>query len=447
MGTYQNETNATSCMPCESGDYADKKGLEECIECPYRLDSSVGSEFCTFCAEGFFLSDLDFYNSTELRLNPEKCEECPLNATCNAKSTIFDIIPNPNYWRRSRKTPKLYYCENEAVCKPSENITFEYSSSSEWEDDAENDEQTGIYCIEGHTGPLCQSCVDHTYFKNQDGVCNNKCPNSWVLALRMLGIGFAALVVVTVVGYISSLRLAAQFSSLSLSAKIKLLVSFYQVLASFIDVYGIRFHEVFMLWTNVLKILSLDFFQIFFIPVQCIGTTLSRLLLNATWPYMLVVAGMLILLVFEVLDIRKERNLSTSRDKFMNRFKKRAIALTIVVFYFTLPSVSQRVFDVLKCRPFESGDFESISYMVDDLSMRCAGEEYNRLTAIFYVFFAIWTLVVPICFLIILWIVSPSIKRNRITYYADTCRFLWGDYDPSVWYWDGESTYAISKRT
>lgn len=438
LGTYQDETGAKSCIPCPVGKYADKEGLEECIVCPYKLYSDEGKQNCTQCAQDFFLEDVDFPTSN-LSRDPDQCKSCPLNAICNTNSTILDIIPRSNYWRRSRNTSTLYFCDNStAVCQPEYNTFYNRSVG----DDAFNDTNRGIYCRKGHTGPLCQVCVGREdHYRNTKGICT-KCPDKKLIALKMIGIGIIALVAVSFVGYFFVKVLTDLFSTLSLSAKIKLTVSFFQVLGSFRDVYGIRFHESFLGWFDVFKVLSLDFFKVFIREEQCVGTAIQRLLINATWPYLVVIAGVIILVIFELFNSQPSKSIqsaSAALESTLSRLKKRSLVLVIVVFYYTLPIVSLRVSDVIKCRAFETDlDGSTESYMVDDMSIQCDRKSpyYRKMQTVFWIFLTFWSFITPTCFFLLLKSVSSSIQQNRITYFADACRFLWDDYDSTMWFWD-----------
>ena len=58
MGTFQSLDGQRSCNDCPSGSYADKNGFEECIACPYRLNSTNGSGTCPFCSQNFYFGDI-----------------------------------------------------------------------------------------------------------------------------------------------------------------------------------------------------------------------------------------------------------------------------------------------------------------------------------------------------------------------------------------------------
>jgi hypothetical protein len=59
-------------------------------------------------------------------------------------------------------------------------------------DDELDDSITGIYCKEGHIGPLWEVCVDSkSYLDDFNGDCI-KCPQSSIVIARLLGIFIGA---------------------------------------------------------------------------------------------------------------------------------------------------------------------------------------------------------------------------------------------------------------
>ena len=79
-------------------------------------------------------------------------------------------------------------------------------------------------------------------------------------------------------------RAARIESAVGLQPKFKVVVSFYQVSITLGLVYGVRLDEHFTRWLDVLKLFSLDLFDVA-IPGRCIGAMSTRLLVAGTWPY------------------------------------------------------------------------------------------------------------------------------------------------------------------
>ena len=111
--------------------------------------------------------------------------------------------------------------------------------------------------------------------------------------------------------------------------------------------------------------------------------------------------------------------------------------------YFTLPLVSQSVFNARRCRSFDTedkpgGNNEVTSYLLMDKKVTCDSkcDIYSSLQSQFWIYFVIWILLVPISCFGILWQNASSIRSGVITKLADACRFLWEGVRPSMWYWE-----------
>ena len=124
------------------------------------------------------------------------------------------------------------------------------------------------------------------------------------------------------------------------------------------------------------------------------------------------------------------------------KIKKKIIFFTIVVFYFALPTVSRSAFSAIKCRSFQTNDNQPDpgyrSYLVADMNIQCNDddEEYVRLKSLFWLFFALWPVLTPLLFTMLLIHIRPSVRRNSPTPLAIACRFFWDDYDESMMFWD-----------
>jgi hypothetical protein len=321
---------------------------------------------------------------------------------------------------------------------------------------------TGIYCYEGHTGPLCEVCTRTDHFFSVTNRRCTKCPSSAVLAAQFLGICFGATMVIALVYYLLKRYIPSIFSivlSLSPQAKVKLLVSFYQVLSSLENVYGVTVSSELTNWMNIFKYLSLDFLQITGIPISCIGSTKRQLMVNALWPFVIIILGGYLLLSYwmiqqrklhrEAISDRKEANvLKQDTSNVMTLLKKRTIQWIIIILYFALPLVSQRIFDAKKCRAFQIDDDAPVpafqSHLLMDMSIICNTQKdnnYGGILVIFWSLFTVWILLIPLAFVVLLKYIGPSVRSKSITFLADACRFLWQDYDANVWFWDIVDTY------
>ena len=325
-----------------------------------------------------------------------------------------------------------------------------------------------MYCKKGHKGPLCEVCAEEGfYFNEDDGKCE-ECPSLRsiiVLLITALLVNAAIifLVHVVIMSFGASSLYLDVLSSLSLQAKLKLLVSFSQILSSFGDVYGIQLHSELAGWMDLFfKYLSLDFLQIIEVPISCIGSTRLNLVAGVMWPYVILIIGAVTVFVYRLcvfimkksgsLKPHAESNTSSSSSEQTTNFfvdvigplKRWTIKWAIIIFYLVIPTVSIRIFDAIKCRAFDDDDEgASVSYLLNDMEIQCNDDDsiYGSILGIFWVLFVIWIVLTPLGFLVLLTTVHEAVRSMKISSLADSCRFLWQDYDSSMIFWDVIDTW------
>ena len=437
-GTYNNidsQTESTACKQCEKGTHQKEEGQFQCIPCHHMLSSFPGSKLCTVCGEGYYLTD---FNARDDQIHDSPttfCKKCPTGVDCNMNTNLNNMNLEEGYWRQSFNTSKIYKCETKATCQGSNTTSAIHRGDT-----------NGHYCIENHTGPLCQVCkLENDYFSYSDEKCMN-CPKSSSTLHILLIFIIGAMVLFLTIGTIGKLSLTKRFqrldftSSLGLRAKFKLLITFYQILATFKDIYGIELSPTFTKWMKFLTF-NLEEILNFKIPMSCIGTTNQLLVLKATWPYLLIMLGA------GCFHLANYARIYSSEHKFQKpedrtKVKKQLIQLTIVVIYFALPVVAQSTFDAINCRAFQINDDEPPefrSYLLSDMGIVCdinLDSKYRSIKIVFWVLFSIWIIITPLAFFALLKYISTSICSKQITFLAESCRFLWDDYDSKFWYWD-----------
>ena len=134
----------------------------------------------------------------------------------------------------------------------------------------------------------------------------------------------------------------------------------------------------------------------------------TRLLLDAGWPFLLVL--MLVIGIFihtVVINIRR-----LEKKDALSKFLSRSLNAVIIVFYLVLPSVCGGIFDAKKCRSFVSNDvkIESESYLIADFSLECGHGDanYEEVQRVFWSLFAIWPVAVPLVFFVLTMHIRPS---------------------------------------
>ena len=238
-GSYQPESGQSSCFDCPEETFSDKDGSFKCIPCPYRLSSFSASNTCFVCASGFYLNDT-LAKQVDIFDYPRRyCIGCPQGVECAMNTTLQTLKLPVKHWRDSIDTSILYLCDNE-VClgsQESENRRLNLGNPN------------APYCEDGHEGPLCEVCTRNKQFFNaRKGRCDD-CPSLWLYTI------IALVLVIVVVVYFCCSRVTiyqqrvdqfqAIFSNIGGQAKIKIIISFYQVVNALGTVYGVKVDDSF----------------------------------------------------------------------------------------------------------------------------------------------------------------------------------------------------------
>ncbi len=453
--------DAERCVSCPSGTYASNNlaAIDECFPCRPGLTSPAGSSSCCACDQGLYLDDIfSKVDCSGLQNNPSKyCLVCPsVGAVCKKNSTLSELHIESGYWRHSNRTSTIYACNNNSdtsICIGGDKAKIQRKrTETNYKSDYGDN-----YCREGHKGPLCEVCTNQNfYFDDENGECA-KCPTSAVIFLHFFIICLVAVVLNTLSQY-TFIRLGIDrddlTSSLDLEAKLKILVSFCQILSSFEEVYGVKLDSRLADWTEIIFMyLSLDFLHIIGFSASCVSSTIQQIIIGAVWPYVLVFMGIIAEAIYrgykrayrayKIMRRGRYSQLTESisnQESILGSLKLWATNLIVVVFYLSLPTVSNTIFTSIKCRSFDDDDQGStVSYLVADMEIQCDSSEdstYSRILITFWVFFVIWTILTPLGFFVILKSIHQDVVSRRLTSLADACSFLWEDYKPSMIYWD-----------
>jgi hypothetical protein len=310
----------------------------------------------------------------------------------------------------------------------------------------------GRYCLEGHSGPRCTGCIEEANYFN--GAECQACPNLAVRFAILLGVAAAVAMALFMcstavrtrprIGQWAA-RLSILMSNLGIQAKLKIVISFYQVSAMLSSVYGVSLHPSLVGWLDALYVISLDIVNLSY-PSSCLGSMVSRLLVNAFWPFALVLGGSIFICLHVLLEARcAVVPVAAHNSALISRMLDRSIYFVILVFYLVLPTVARTVFIARQCESFAWRDEpkERISYLLADPKIYCnsldgkwSADAFAELQPYFWASFVLWPVVVPLTFLVLLLRVRASMINQRITGLANACRFLWRDYNERFHYWE-----------
>jgi len=334
-------------------------------------------------------------------------------------TTIETLIGDSGFWRHSLSTKEFYKCKNKALC-------------------------LGTSCAEGYDGVLCEVCVDkNKYFDYLDGKCAD-CPYFSRLAI-VAGILAGSAVVIFLVNAVRQSfpdfdyclgKFSYLFTRISLQAKLKVTISFYQIVTTLKPIYGVSMHSTFASWFRFIQYFNLGLAEWLGIPISCFGSMKDQLSTSALWPYAFILLLVCVICMFTFLvDMRK-----SSTNDIVAKILARSLHATIITFYLVLLPVSRNIFDALRCKSFATNDLDglSTSYLIADWTLKCdkGDAEYGDVKKNFWVFFAVWPVAVPLVSFCLLLRIRVSVQSKCITPLAEACRFLWSDYESSMMLWE-----------
>ncbi|EOD07169.1 hypothetical protein EMIHUDRAFT_97003 [Emiliania huxleyi CCMP1516] len=219
--------------------------------------------------------------------------------------------------------------------------------------------------------------------------------------------------------------------------KFKIVVSFYQVVATLGPVYGVRLHEDFTRWTDFIDAISFDLLGLTY-PDACIGSMADRLLLAGLWPFAAMLLGGAAIACYALAEWLLSGRAGSLRRDLVRSTLRRLLYWAILVAYLVLPSVSRSIFKAKQCESYDINVFtgDTRSYLVADLDVLCSTDEHRGLDAYFWAFFVLWPVLVPLAFLALLLSIRSEVRAQRVRATARASRFLWRDYDPRFLFWE-----------
>jgi len=426
---------------------------EPCERCPSGTSSpngALGREACDVCAEHFFRS-----------LSSSLCVPCPTGSQCPWNTTVDSLLVVPGYWRLSAQASTIYRCTHD-------NNASLHTCVGGAPGDAS--------CAAGHKGPRCEVCAESRHhFDGFSGVCL-QCPDAGHGVAVTVAVVTPILFAVAVLYWIYAqrgprlrsirhkLHLCRQLMrSLGVMAKVKLVLSIAQVIASIDRTYQVGLPPTWHDWTNIFRVFGDIDWTGWIVPSDCIiGQGMVRaMLLRALTPLLFVAALPLLCAAAKAISQRvQSRNAdvnsrpsvkilankalrSSLRDGFFS-----GLPLSLFVSFCFTPSVSAFVFQAWRCEPFVYDLTEQHSFLGQDLSVRCDdSEEYKRVVATAWLLIVLWPIGMVALYASLLFPV-----RHEMFHGGDRVRtpllkatvFLHRDYKEAFFWWE---IFTLVQRT
>ncbi|KAL4445549.1 hypothetical protein ABPG74_004623 [Tetrahymena malaccensis] len=373
---------------------------------------------CKVCEEGTYsLLDPNIQQVSTCKLCPfEQASFCKLN----------QIVLKPGYWRKSQQTDEIFYCEN----SPENCYGLEENN----------------YCVEGFTGPQCETCdIEKKMWNQRYGQVSNKVNQCYKCSEIKQGLTSIVLPFIGVVAYIiysiskiSSMAQqylyatylrkchilavgsSGQADKFSLYSKI--FMNFFQISMSVIQMKISIPNQIFTLFNIIGDPISTSQFSLdcyldslpFSIPVAYYRILWSQILPISL--FILLMIGYFILVLVRCFKFEK---------KFI-------YSMLLMLLIFMQTGIAQILFKSISCRQFGN----SGSYMLSQLTEECWTSTHILFTLSLTIpAIIIWILIVPLIFFYRIYVASKNKKLDRFQT-IQRYGYLYQEYRQNKFYWE-----------
>eukprot|EP01113_Clastostelium_recurvatum_P048974 TRINITY_DN9001_c0_g1_i4.p1 TRINITY_DN9001_c0_g1~~TRINITY_DN9001_c0_g1_i4.p1 ORF type:complete len:2096 (-),score=171.35 TRINITY_DN9001_c0_g1_i4:376-5826(-) len=406
-GTYTDVLGSTSCTKCASGSYTSVPGSLSCLQCDtYTYINMTGQAACRSCqpnARGSndsisceclptFYPKMAGGQVVQYPDSATPCVTCPDGAECYGGT---DVRALPGYWRDDVISMTFYACPGASCLGGASSV-----------------------CEEGYAGPLCAVCTPGFGQKVNECVkCN---PQS-------VAVGWVILVGVFVV--FLALMFRPPSNSQAVFAKIKILVSFLQVISQITSTYQVKWPGEFSTFVGLLAFVNLDLLKM--TSLDCaIGLHVdfyTTYILQMILPLCLSLLITIIFIVWILLHRRGwlPRILDKHKQETIIDMLVRNQLFILVLLY---PGVSTKILAIFKCRDV-SGTF----LHEEDFSIQCYTSTWYIYMVVSSIMCCVWIAGVPALFLSVLVRFRMRLDDKSIT---SRIGFLYYPYRPLFFFWE-----------
>ena len=210
-------------------------------------------------------------------------------------------------------------------------------------------------------------------------------------------------------------------------------LSFYQVLAVRDSVYGFSLPAEFGEWLSVFEVLTFDLGSFLLPSWTCVGSLTARLVMTGLWPLVLMVAVVLFLDIYELVQLARTMQLRASRTGFKDALQEamlRGLEASVLISFCVLPSITRALFLAFQCESFGFDDLDgpsSKSYLTASLNVECSSGEHEPIMAVAVIFIFLWPVGAPLLYSVLLWRSRQAILKHQPTTLSRTIHFLWSE--------------------
>eukprot|EP00617_Octactis_speculum_P026309 CAMPEP_0185755014 /NCGR_PEP_ID=MMETSP1174-20130828/13561_1 /TAXON_ID=35687 /ORGANISM="Dictyocha speculum, Strain CCMP1381" /LENGTH=758 /DNA_ID=CAMNT_0028433427 /DNA_START=174 /DNA_END=2447 /DNA_ORIENTATION=+ len=431
-GRFASSTGTTECIECESGKKTTSfVAAEGCTKCTSPFSSWKGSTNCSICKDGYYEED-------------KTCHECPRNGECPLGTTKANININSGYWRLGPDSIRILECTS----SPGACLGGNGSSP---------------LCQDNSKGPFCAICeLDYARASETDK-CRSCAKRRGLDSSFWVLLSFASIILVVFCIYLkqqhNGVKVGEEIHEIieiygELKTKLKIVLSFTQVVSSFPSQFDVPFPDSFSAICAQLKALtSLDVYGLF--PRDCFmdyrtNIYIQELLFQTLAP--LALAGLL----GSWYVIRRWCCGGGLSEETLRRYHDSTMFWFLLLTYMVLVPCSSVVLGVFNCYSVGSGT----SFMHADYSTECETPVHDLMRIYAGIFVFVYPIGIPAMYLAILYrkrhaidpILPETHARARMTdnpedvetaitirsadHQLGPLRFLFESYEPEFWFWE-----------
>ena len=433
--TYNNLTNRTDEGACRA--------------CPPNAVSPKGSVSASacLCSRGYYERRwLDAEGAAE----GAECAVCPLGSDCVEEGATLATLPLlPGYYRTGNTSDDLRRCPNgdanASGCVGGVSADGREGPCKPWLE--------GPYCT------LCNVTDTSRYYSHSEQACL-ACDGDLTLPVALLAAALVVAVCVTVLwarfephNNVRALRwllgrLTRVWAQLSLRAKGKQLLGFYQVATRVGDIYEVPMPSAINTLLRGLEVLNINFIGIG-LPLQCLGlgTYEQQLAFTMILPLVLAVVTVLVAVVrrfcrrgerrgggVDDADVADAAGAGGGADgtPWLQRSMLDALPWLLYLSFLVFPMVSSAAFRAFSCEDFDDGK----SYLRTDYAVECGSEVHARAEALAWLGIGLYPIGISLLYVVLLLRARRAILDDKPTELSRALYFLVRDYEPAYMWWE-----------
>ena len=408
-------------IDCQINTYNDGVGATDqsaCTACPPNSVSPQGSTSLADCR-----CAIGYYDAVS-GIDAVSCVLCPVGSNCEVTGLNLASLPlETGYWRVNASSINLLRCPdasdddtaciggNDDLCKP-------------W--------TAGPYCR------LCNVTDGSRYYSTGSSACLPCTGDKTATTISgIVGVALALLLLLALLfKYRARLerlskRLISLYRGLNLRAKVKQLVSLYQICTRVPDVFIVPLPRAVASLLSELDVLSLNITS-FGLPLACLdlGTFRGHLFFVIFTPLALM---LVITAGFALAALRPSMSRRPTAVQRLRAGVLASIPANLLVSFLAFPMATSLAFQAFSCEDFDNG----MSRLRADYAVDCNDEgEYGEVERLAWAAIFIYPIGVPLVYLALLHAARDAILSEHPNQLSTALSWLHKGIEPRIYWWE-----------